>query len=432
MSQPQQSWLGKGIALLIIGLLIGSGIGIFVGPGVLGGAAPTGTTLSGDINIGALLSLTGDLRTFGENERAGLELARNDINNWLTTIRPGVRVQLVIEDTATQPQQALEKLQALNARGIKFVVGPLSSGEVRNLKTYADQNNVLIASQSSTAVDLATGGDNIFRFIPDDRAQGPALARLMWDAGIRHYIPIWRGDTYGDGLKGSTEAAFKKLGGTVDEGIRYNTEAKEFGTEVTTLATKVQSAVSSRSAGQVAVHLIAFEEAVTMLNEANKRDILKQVRWFGSDGTAGAGSLQNDAISGAFNQQTKFLHTIFAPTTSDLFNRVRQNIMSQVGREPDTYTYTIYDILWVYTLSILAVNKYDPTAVKQLLPIIAGRYFGASGWTTLNDAGDRVGGDYDVWALEKSDGAFGWKIVGTYIASSDKVAWKPGFEAKYA
>ncbi|MBI4257739.1 MAG: penicillin-binding protein activator [Thaumarchaeota archaeon] len=425
MSQPKQTWLGKGIALLVIGLIIGAAIGV-VGVPAIGGAQSS--QLSGKINIGALLSLTGDLRSFGENERAGLELARDDINAWLSSVRPGTSIELVMDDTATLPEQALQKLQAMNARGIKFIIGPLSSGEVRNLKPYADQNNILIASQSSTAVDLAVGGDNVFRFIPDDRAQGPALARLMWDAGIRFYIPIWRGDTYGDGLKASTETAFKNLGGTVDSGIRYNIEAKEFGTEVATLASKVQSAISSRNAREVAIHLVAFEEAVVLINEADKRDVLKQVKWFGSDGTAGSGALQNDAVGAAFSQPTKFLHTIFAPTSSELFSRVRQHVMSQVGREPDTYTYTIHDILWVYTLSILAVGKYDPTAVKQVLPIVSGKFFGASGWTTLNDAGDRLGGDYDVWALERSGNAYEWKIVGTYIASSDKVSWKPGFE----
>jgi len=427
MSQPKQSWLAKGIALLIVGLVIGAGVGVLAGPILVGGqvGAPT---ITGPITIGALLSLTGDLRSFGENERAGLELAQSDINAWLAAARPGVTVELAIEDTATQPDQALQKLQSLAAKGIKFAIGPLSSREVRNLKTYADQNNILIISQSSTAVDLAVGGDNVFRFIPDDRAQGPALARLMWDAGIRLYVPIWRGDTYGDGLKGATEDAFKKLGGEVDPGIRYNPDAKEFGTEVATLATKTQDAISARGAKAVAVHLIAFEEAVTILTDATKRDVLKQVRWYGSDGTAGSGALQTDPVSAEFSLTTKFLNTIFAPTASEIFSRVREHVKSQVGREPDTYTYTIYDILWVTTLAILNVGKYDPMAVKQVFPVVAERYYGASGRTVLNEAGDRVGGDYDIWALEKTDGAFEWKIVGTYIASTDKVSWKTGFE----
>ncbi|GBC70467.1 Leu/Ile/Val-binding protein [Candidatus Calditenuaceae archaeon HR02] len=393
--------------------------------------ADKAVTLSGEIRIGALLSLSGDLRTFGENHRTALELARDDINAWLSKRGINLRVVLEIEDTATQPEQALAKLQALAARGVKMVAGPLSSREVRNLKTYADENNILVVSQSSTAVDLAVPGDNIFRFIPDDRKQGPALARLMWNAGIKFYVPIWRGDTYGDGLKTATENAFKRLGGAVDSGIRYNPDAKEFATEIATLESKVRDAISKYGQGAVAVHLISFEEAVLILQEAAKRDVLRSVRWFGSDGTAGSGDIQKDATSAQFNVDTKFLHTIYAATTSDIFERVRERVKQVYGREPDTYTYTIYDILWVLALSILAVDKYDTTAVKGVLPLISSQYFGASGWTILNESGDRVGGDYDVWAIEKVGDKYEWKIVGTYRASTDSVAWAPGYEGKY-
>jgi branched-chain amino acid transport system substrate-binding protein len=472
------------IALLVVGLVVGGVIGIFVGPSFNPPATLTTTvvqqrtvvqektitttvgqpqpaaplppilepavvklgdglpyipaslldkkvTLSGEIRIGALLSLSGDLRTFGENERVALELARDDINAWLSKRGINLRVVLEIEDTATQPEQALAKLQALAARGVKMVAGPLSSREVRNLKTYADENNILVVSQSSTAVDLAVPGDNIFRFIPDDRKQGPALARLMWDAGIRYYVPIWRGDTYGDGLKAATESAFKRLGGAVDPGIRYNPDAKEFATEIATLESKVRDAISKYGQGAVAVHLISFEEAVLLLQEAAKRDVLRSVRWFGSDGTAGSGDIQNDATSAQFNVDTKFLHTIFAATTSDIFERVRDKVKQVYGREPETYTYTMYDILWVLVLSILTVDKYDVTAVKGVLPIVSSQYFGASGWTILNENGDRVGGDYDVWAIEKVGDKYEWKVVGTYKASTDSVAWARGYEGKY-
>ncbi|MEM0445216.1 MAG: penicillin-binding protein activator [Nitrososphaerota archaeon] len=388
-------------------------------------------TLSGEIRIGALLSLSGDLRTFGENHRAALELARDDINNWLSKTIPNLRVVLEVEDTATQPEQALAKLQALAARGIKMVVGPLSSREVRNLKTYADENNILVFSQSSTAIDLAVPGDNIYRMIPDDRKQGPALARLMWDAGIKFYVPIWRGDTYGDGLKSATEQAFKKLGGSVDSGIRYNPDAKEFATEISSLESKVRDAITRYGQNAVAVHLISFEEGVLLLQEAAKRDVLKSVRWFGSDGTAGSGDLQKDAVAAQFNIDTRFLHTIYAPTSSDIFERVRNHVKQVYGREPDTYTYTMYDILWVIVLSVLTVDKYDVLAVKGVLPSVSSQFFGASGWTLLNEAGDRIGGDYDVWAMDKVGDTYEWRIVGRYIASADSVSWAAGYEGKY-
>jgi len=426
VTEQKSGWLLKGVALLVIGLIIGTAIGILVAPPLIGRGGSAG--LTGPITIGALLSLSGDLRTFGENEKAALELAQKDINNWLAKVRPGVKVQLAIEDTATKPQQALEKVQALAARGIKFIAGPLSSGEVRNIKTYADENNILIVSQSSTATDLSVPKDNVFRFITDDAAQGPALARLMYATGIRYYIPIWRGDTYGDGLKSSTEQAFKRLGGNVDAGVRYNPEVKEFTTEVAALADKVRAAISTYGKERTAVHLIAFEEAVTFFNEAAKQPVLKEVRWYGSDGTALSGGVADDPVSAKFSRDTKFLNTIFAPTRSDIFNRVRDTVKNQVGREPDSYSYTMYDILWVLTQSILMANAYDPALVKELLPTVAGAYFGASGWTVLNENGDRKTGDYDIWVLESAGDKSEWKLAAVWSATSDSITFVPGFE----
>jgi branched-chain amino acid transport system substrate-binding protein len=250
----------------------------------------------------------------------------------------------------------------------------------------------------------------------------------MYDSGIRFYVPIWRGDTYGDGLKSSTEQAFKRLGGGVDAGVRYNPEVKEFTTETAALADKVRAAISAHGKDRTAVHLIAFEEAVTFFNEAAKQSVLKEIRWYGSDGTALSGGVADDAVSAQFSKDTKFLNTIFAPTRSDIFNRVRDTVKSQVGREPDSYSYTMYDILWVLTQSILMANAYDPVAVKELLPTAAGAYFGASGWTVLNAAGDRKTGDYDIWIIETVGDKNEWKLAAVWSATGDSVTFLPGFE----
>jgi len=85
------------------------------------------------IKIGAILSLSGDLASYGQTQRAALQLAQIDINNWLATAKPGVQVQFVVEDTATKPDQALSKLQTLAAQGIKFFIGPVTSAELKNI-----------------------------------------------------------------------------------------------------------------------------------------------------------------------------------------------------------------------------------------------------------------------------------------------------------
>ena len=444
--------VARSIVFVIVGLLVGAAIGYLIYPAVnpappaetltvtvpgatvtLPGAtvtvtAPAAHGLTGEIKIGAILTLSGALRTFGENHKVAIELARDEINAWLKTFRPDLTVKVEIEDTETKPDVALAKVQSLVARGIKFIIGPLSSSEVRGIKSYVDEQGIVVISQSSTAVDLALK-DRIFRFTPNDNAQAPALARLMYQLGIRYVIHVWRDDPWGNGLQRGVADSFKKLGGSVDEGIKYSPEEKTFVTQVAALKDKVEAALAKYPKSQVAVNLIAFEEAAVLMKEATKYPILREVRWFGSDGTAGSGDLLKDPDVAKFCYDTKFLNTIFAPTESDVFNKVKEHVKKTLGREPDAYTYIAYDILWVLVKAILFVEKQDPAAVANVLPQVAAAYFGASGRIVLDENGDRVPELYDIWVInEVSPGKYDWVKVAYWSRTTDSVTFLPGYE----
>ncbi len=86
---------------------------------------------------------------------------------------------MISEDSATNPVIALEKLTSLNAKGIKIIVGPETSSNIRNIKGYADSNNMMLISCCSSAPALAIPNDSVFRLVPDDSNQGSAIAKLM-------------------------------------------------------------------------------------------------------------------------------------------------------------------------------------------------------------------------------------------------------------
>lgn len=151
--------------------------------------------LSGEILIGALLPLSGDLASEGALNRAAVEIAVEDLNNYVKTLGLPITFRLLIEDTATDPTTALAKLQSLYARGVRAVVGPMTSAEVRNLKSYADGNKIAVCSQSSTAPDLAVP-DYIFRNVPNDLFQGKAIARLLIDYGVKYVYILYMSISY--------------------------------------------------------------------------------------------------------------------------------------------------------------------------------------------------------------------------------------------
>jgi branched-chain amino acid transport system substrate-binding protein len=174
-----------------------------------------------EVVFGALLALTGSGSSMGESSEAALELAVEDVNEYLLSIGSKTRIRVIVEDTKTDPAVALEKLQSLAGKGVRVVIGPVCSAEVETVKAYADENGILLVSPSSVAPSLAISGDNVFRLCPDATHQAEAVARLMWEDGVRVVIPLWRGDVWGADLAKATKDRFEELGGTVVDGIRY-------------------------------------------------------------------------------------------------------------------------------------------------------------------------------------------------------------------
>ncbi|MEM4519816.1 MAG: ABC transporter substrate-binding protein [Sulfolobales archaeon] len=452
-----QKGLVVGIILLIVGLGVGYGFGTAAAPTktvTTTVSAPAGTVtvtttttipqtvtvtapvaggLSGAVPIGGLWPLTGELSSFGEENKVAFELAVKEVNEWLKARGEAWYLSPIIEDSATDPKTALDKVRILHGRGVKVFVGPMASAEIREIKSYADANKLLVISPSSTSPGLAIPGDYILRYCPDDTVQGPAIARTAFVAGVRHLVPVWRSDAWGDGLKDATVKAFsnilKKEGveGSVHEGIRFEPGAKEFSVEAAKLADIVNGLASKYGVDKVGVLIVSFEEAIPLFIASNKYEILTKVKWFGTDGTAANALLVQTKDSAAFSVKTKFVSTIAAPSASPKFEHVKTYIEKTLGRTPAPYAYNTYDIVWTLAMALEAVDEYNTEKVKAVLPSIIENYFGASGWFKLNDAGDRAFADYELWAIQEKAGKYVWEIVGVWKGATDEVEWKTPF-----
>lgn len=368
------------------------------------------------VDIGVLLPATGDLASHGIDSKIATDLAKDDFNKYLADKGATWRVNLVVEDTQTDPILALEKIQSLNSKNVKYAVGTQSSGELRNIKSYADSNNMILISPSSTSPKLSID-DNLFRFVPDDSQQGKVLAELFRHNDIKMVIPIYRGDVWGDGLHESTRSFFTDIGGLMDEGIRYSPEVTVFSTEANTLSEKVKSYMEDYSADEIGILIIGFTEVVHFFNSANSYDNLKEVAWFGSDGSANDNFITNDRIATEFAQETAFLTTLFSASDNEIFSHVREHLIDVTGSAPNTYAYSAYDALWVLGKTIESADSLEYDAVISALPTVADEHVGAIGDIKLNEYGDLAISDYELWYVH--DGT--WEIYGRYLASDNSI-----------
>ncbi|MEM1646241.1 MAG: ABC transporter substrate-binding protein [Ignisphaera sp.] len=388
---------------------------------------PTTYRLSGEIRIGVLLPLSGELSSFGAELKTIIEYAEQEINNYLNSSKKPWRIKFIIEDTAVDPRTHLEKLMALYATGIRIFIGGISSSELSESLSYCNERNILLISPSSTSPALSIP-DMALRYVPPDQYQGKAIAKILWERGLRWIIPMWRGDTWGDGLSQATIETFKEICKSSGEscgvlqGIRYDPKAKEFTTEVSQLASLVDDAVKNYGKDKVGVLLISFEEAAAVFAAAKNYPILAEVKWQGSDGTANIAPLLDPGIADMI-VKVEFLNTMASPGEAPKAQIVRNVIREKLGRDPMGYTYFTYDIAWTIALALDKAGIYDAVAVKNILPEVLKEYVGASGKIILDENGDRALAYYDIWTVVKVDNKYEWKVIGLYDGETNSVKW---------
>jgi branched-chain amino acid transport system substrate-binding protein len=154
------------------------------------------------IPIGVLADLSGPLTTYGKDIKATVELARDDINKYFEAKGKPYRVELFVEDTKVDPKVCLDKVQSLHGKGVRLIVGPMGSGEVKNIAEYVTANKIIIVSPSSTAIPSLLGVTKpeekkfIFRFVATDAFQTKAIAKEVAELGIKGVVITYIGNAW--------------------------------------------------------------------------------------------------------------------------------------------------------------------------------------------------------------------------------------------
>ena len=411
----------KLVVLILIGLLA---VALIAGCGPSDDGAADGVTTH---TIVAIFPLTGVLSSFGENNAEVAKLAAADINAWLEAEGKEWRLRLEIDDTATEGPVGLTKMQSWFGEGVKFFAGPMASGVAQECLAFANANQILYVSPSSTSPALAIADDYLFRFCTTDEVQGPAIAAVAQAAGIEHLIFTWRKDTWGDGLQGAAEASVLELGIAVDSNkLAYDPLQEAFTSEAALLDGYVSDAVAAGvPLEKIGINVIAFEEVVPYMVEASKYPQLSQVKWIGSDGSAFSEALLQTPAAAQFAKQVKFINSMNKPEDgSENYARVGDHVKELLGRETDAYSFNTYDIIWALAMAIDKVG-YDSAAAKEILPEVTKEWTktaGASGYIELNEYGDRSFADYNYVML--TDEMDKWFIPGYFDGLTRKITWE--------
>ena len=184
--------------------------------------------------VGTLMAYTGALAEFGPAINNGAQLAADQVNAAATAVFGGPLIEIVTEDSATNPSQGVDRARKLvNTDGVVAIVGALSSGvSVTVAESVTIPGQVLQISPASTSPLITTLPDTedfIYRTVSSDALQGVVLAQLARGElvdGLSYdrAAVIYVNNPYGQGLAEAFTRAFEARGGTVTASVGHPEE----------------------------------------------------------------------------------------------------------------------------------------------------------------------------------------------------------------
>lgn len=167
--------------------------------------------------------------------------------------------------------------------------------------------------------------------------------------------------------------------------------------------------------------LLSFSEAKTIITQVEDYPTIYDLYWFGSDGTALRAEIVDNAPVQA--DHLKLFSTLIAPDFSSKFNDMYDRYESITGLPLGVHTACNIDIAWLLAESVLDTQTIETSKIIGVLPDIASRYYGYTGWCLLNEYGDRAIANYDIWGVGYPDTSAKWIKYGDYEAASGEITW---------
>lgn len=160
-----------------------------------------------DIVIGLVAPLTGPVAAYGDQVKNGAEAAVEAINKNGGIL--GETVVLKLADDAGDPKQGVSTANNLVGDGVRYAVGPVTSGVAMAVSDVFAENGVLMVTPTATAPDLTNRGlTNVLRTCGRDDQQAEVAAKYVLEHLKDKKIAVLHDKgTYGMGLAD----AFKKV-----------------------------------------------------------------------------------------------------------------------------------------------------------------------------------------------------------------------------
>ena len=209
--------------VLILGLVIS--FGIF-------GCAKQEKEEEGAIKIGAILPLTGDMATFGESFKNGIDLAIDEANE--KGIH-GKKAIVIYEDDRGKGDFAVSAFwKLITSDKVESVIGGVMSSTAMPIAPIAQKEKVVLLSPTATAPALSQFKNYFFRIQPSDVFEGAIMAEFASkQLKAKKLGVLYVNNDWGSGLSKVFISKFGLLGGTIPIVEPYSLGDTDFRSQLT-------------------------------------------------------------------------------------------------------------------------------------------------------------------------------------------------------
>lgn len=341
----------------------------------------TTTAARAEIVIGLIAPLTGPVAAYGEQVKHGAEVAVDQINK--AGGINGETVVLKMADDAGEPKQGVSAANQLVGEGVRFVVGPVTSGVAIPASDVLAENGVLMVTPTATAPDLTNRGlTNVLRTCGRDDQQAEVAAKYVLANMKDKKVGIINDKgQYGKGLAD----AFKK---TLNEG-----GVTEVFNDALTPGDKDFSALTTRlkSEGVEVIYFGGYHPEGGLLSR-QLADLGVKATIIGGDGLSNSefASIGGDAANGA----------IFTNASDALKNpdsKAAADALAAAGIPAEAFTLNAYAAVEVLKAGIEKAGSAEDaeavaTALKSGEPIAT-----AIGAVTYGETGDLTSQSFSLF-----------------------------------
>ncbi len=192
------------------------------------------TTSDSKIKVGVYYPLTGEIATFGQFGKKGVEMAVDEINKSGGLL--GRQVEAIYEDTrglqqdsSIAVQKLIDKDKVIGVLGESASTNSIAGGQV------CQEKKIPMITPSSTNPQVTQIGDYIFRICFLDDFQGEVMARFAFNSLKAKRVAILydNGSDYSLGLEQFFSETLKNLGGEIIAKEAYQKQDVDFSSQLT-------------------------------------------------------------------------------------------------------------------------------------------------------------------------------------------------------